>query len=65
MNVDEQLRHLLHDIALRSDHVGHVLLQPEEIEFARSELGRRYFEEVDAAKRLYRLTYAARQDAGL
>ena len=63
--MNDELMHLLHDIAFRSDHAGHVLLEPDEIEFARSELGRRYFEEVDVAKRLYRLTYAARQDAGL
>ena len=58
----EDVAKLLHRIAARADHVGHVLLLYEdEIAFALSEEGERWILPIDPAKRLYRLTDDARQ----
>ena len=56
---------ILQRIAARADHAGHVLLEADEIAFAATDAGKRYLVEVDAAKRLYKLTYEARNRGGL
>jgi hypothetical protein len=61
----DPIMQLLQRIAERSDHAGHVLLEADEIAFAQTAEGRRYLVEVDAAKRLYRLTYEARNRGGI
>jgi hypothetical protein len=65
MELDAETQHILNDIASRADHVGHVLLEPAETDFAASAEGARWLEPIDVARRLYKLTPAARQQVAL
>ena len=65
MEPDAKTKRILNDIASRADHVGHVLLEPAEICFADSAEGARWLEPIDVARRLYKMTPAARQQKAL
>ena len=57
--------HLLHEIGARADHVGHVLLEPEEIVFAGSKLGTRFLVPINPERRLYKPTRKAREQLAI
>ena len=65
MEPNETSNAILHDIAARADHAGHVLLESAEIAFASSPEGKRWLEPVDVEKRLHKLTPEARQQIAL
>jgi hypothetical protein len=63
--MQDEVSHMLHHIAARADSAGHVLLEGDEIGFASSEEGKRWLEEIDAGKRLYKLTREAQRRCAL
>jgi len=56
----DDTRRMLHNIAGRADHAGQVVLDDSEAGFAMG-AGRQWLEPIDPVKRLYKLTYEARQ----
>jgi hypothetical protein len=54
----------LTSLMLRADNAGHILLHPDEIEFARGRDGHLWFEPIDPAIGLYKLTARTQQRLG-
>lgn len=61
MDQDDATRRMLHDIVGRADHVGHVILEGEELAFARTREGAKWLEPIDPGRHLYKVAKAARQ----